>query len=67
MMEEVYGIPTQPVEYYDKEIRDVYYCKECKDIIPLSRKNIGICEECDTTPLVKKMSPLQARRKFLQN
>ena len=43
----VFGVPVLPETYYDKEIKDCHYCKECDDIIPLSRKHIGLCKDCD--------------------
>ena len=44
MNSSIYDVPKEYVVYYDREIRDCHYCTICNDIIPLSRKGIGLCE-----------------------
>lgn len=62
-MSNFYGIPSEPIEYYDTEIKDVHYCKKCDNIIPLSKKDIGLCDECDDS--IEKLSLKTSRRKFI--
>ena len=61
-MDSIYGIPNEPIVYFDKEIGDVHYCKKCDEAIPLSRKNIGLCDTCDDT---KKVKPTKAEAKVI--
>ena len=54
----------EPEFYYDKAEKTVHYCKECDDILPLSRKGIGICTESDEPVVVDKK---KAKLKYINN
>ena len=64
-MDSFYGIPNEPIQYYDRKEKTCYYCKECGEIIPLSRKGIGVCEDCEEIikPFEEKQQELEEKKK----
>ena len=76
-MDSFYGIPNEPIQYYDRKEKTCYYCKECNEILPLTRKEIGLCESCEEildSPEVKeakekvrKEKALKARMDFIKD
>jgi len=67
-MNNFYGIPNEPIQYYDKMIKDVHYCGVCEEILPLSRKEIGLCTDCVVVvedAETKKQKAIKGRRRFV--
>lgn len=76
-MDSFYGIPNEPIQYYDRKEKTCHYCKECNEILPLTRKEIGLCEPCEEIvetfenkvekEKIKKQKAIEARKNFIKD